>query len=373
MKSTHQATKVCTLPALETVQRPTGQIGLSQQPDLSWIESGWFSMIAQQSADLIGAISIEGDWLCLNPSGRAMLGFTETLPLMAILDESMQQLWNHTVLPQLLACGHWQGQFSMLRDSEPMWFEGQWFLLRDPFSNQPLGFATMSHKIAPPAPENLAEKTRFLADAAHELKSPLAVMATSIDLLDNEQLSIERKQKHFRRLRSKVQQMGQLLDDILVLSRGEQATPVMSEVDPMQVCAECVEEAQMSSDRHEIVLTADRSSIVTDANLLQRIFVNLLSNSIKYSPGGGKIDCRLSIEPHQLTLTVQDSGIGIPIAEQSRLFQSFYRASNAAQIAGTGLGLAIVKQSVDRLNGKITVKSAVQAGTTFTIEIPLQK
>ncbi|GAP98693.1 two-component hybrid sensor and regulator [Leptolyngbya sp. NIES-2104] len=341
---------------------------------MSWIESGWFSTIAQQSTDLIGAISIEGDWLCLNPSGREILSFTETLPFAAMLSESMQQLWNQTVLPQLLECGHWRGQFSMLRDSEPMWFESQWFLLRDPFSNQPLGFATMSRNIEPPAPESdSAEKTRFLADAAHELKSPLAVMATSIDLLDHEQLSIERKQKHFRRLRSKVQQMGQLLDDILVLSRGEQAAPVMSEIDPVQACAECVEEAQMSSDRHEIRLIADQSLIVTDANLLQRILVNLLSNSIKYSPAGGKIECRLSIKPHQFTLTVQDSGIGIPIAEQSRLFQSFYRASNTAQIAGTGLGLAIVKQCVDRLNGQITVESALQVGTTFTIEIPLQK
>lgn len=360
MKSTHQATKVC---SLENESR----VNFSTRSDLSWIESGWFSTIAQQSPDLIGAISIAGDWLCLNPSGRSMLGMTEPFPMR--LSESMQQLWNQTVLPQLIECGHWHGQFSMLRDSETLWFESQWFLLRDPFSNEPLGFATMSRKIEPPAER---DEMRFLADAAHELKSPLAVMATSIDLLDNDQLSIERKQKHFRRLRSKVQQMGQLLDDILVLSRGEQATLVITEIDPVLVCAECVEEAQMSSDRHEITFTAkgSDSAIVTDANLLQRILVNLLSNSIKYSPNGGKIECRLLIESHQFTLEVQDSGIGIPIAEQSRLFQSFYRASNATQIVGTGLGLAIVKQCVDRLNGQITVESAVQVGTTFTIEIP---
>ncbi|BAU14758.1 ATPase, histidine kinase-, DNA gyrase B-, and HSP90-like domain protein [Leptolyngbya sp. NIES-3755] len=364
MKSTHQATRVCSFTALENAARLTTQ--LDSRSDLSWIESSWFSAIAQQSPDLIGAVSIEGDWLCLNPSGRSMLGLTDFLPFTEML--GAPEIWNATIVPQLWECGHWCGLLAMTHHGETIWFESQWFLIREPFTNQPLGFATISRKIDPPEQE-----TRFLADAAHELKSPLAVMSTSIDLLNNDQLSIERKQKHFRRLRSKIQQMTETLDDILMLSRSEQAELDLSEIDPVQVCAELIEEAQMNTDRHELVFSTEgsQSSIVTDEGLLQRILANLLSNSIKYSPNGGEIRCRLSIEAHQFKLEVQDSGIGIPIAEQSRLFQSFYRASNATRIAGTGLGLAIVKQCVDRLNGQIAVKSAVQVGTCFTVIIPV--
>ncbi|MGG6267701.1 sensor histidine kinase [Leptolyngbya sp. AN03gr2] len=368
MKSTHQAARVCSFTDLEGAARSTAQI--DSRSDLSWIESSWFSAIAQQSPDLIGAVSIEGDWLCLNPSGRSMLGVVNLLPFTEMLSEP--QIWNETILPHLWKCGHWYGQLAMTHHGTTIEFESQWFLLRDPLTNQPLGFATISRKIDPPKSDPEPE-TRFLADAAHELKSSLAVMSTSIDLLNSDQLSIERKQKHSRRLRSKIQQMTDILDDILMLSRSEQAELVLTAIDPVQVCTELIEEAQMNTDRHEILFSTEgsQSSIVTDAGLLQRILANLLSNSIKYSPNGGKISCRLSIEAHQLKLEVQDSGIGIPAAEQARLFQSFYRASNATGIAGTGLGLAIVKQSVDRLNGQISVKSAVQVGTCFTVVIPV--
>jgi len=364
MKSTHQATRVCSFTALKDAARSTTQT--DSHSDSSWIESSWFSAIAQQSPDLIGAVSIEGDWLCLNPSGRSLLGLTHLMPFTELFSDL--QIWDETILPRLWDCGHWCGRLAMTHHSETIWFESQWFLIRDPFTNQPLGCATISRKIDPPEQE-----TRFLADAAHELKSPLAVISTSIDLLNSDQLSIERKQKHVQRLRSKIQQMTEMLDDILMLSRSEQAELVLTEVDPVQVCAELIEEAQMNTDRHEIVFSTEdsQSAIVTDTGLLQRILANLLSNSIKYSPNGGKISCRLSIEPHQFKLEVQDSGIGIPIAEQSRLFQSFYRASNASRIAGTGLGLAIVKQCVDRLNGHIAVKSTVQVGTCFTVIIPV--
>ncbi|MBW4440081.1 MAG: HAMP domain-containing histidine kinase [Plectolyngbya sp. WJT66-NPBG17] len=390
MKSTHQATRVFT-PVLEESRRPAAQFEQPDHSEFTWIESGWFSTIAQQSPDLVGAVSLEGNWLCLNSSGKAMLGFMDALsPFTAILSEAMQHLWHETVLPQLAECGHWRGQFVMLRQSEPISFESQWFLIRDQYTNQPLGFATISREcseaIAVPAPAALEQalekekdyhqqKTSFLADAAHELKTPLAVISTSIDLLNSDRLSIDRKQKHVQRLRAKIRQMTQVLDDILILSRSEQPEFALhlTEIDPIQFCEELVEEAQMNSDRHEIVFSAESSvpTILMDTGLFQRILANLLSNSIKYSPNGGKIFCRLSIEDHQFMLQVQDSGIGIPALEQSQLFRSFYRASNAGRIGGTGLGLAIVKKCVDRLGGQIAVSSTVQVETCFTITIPI--
>jgi len=379
MKSTHQATKVCFTPVLEDPCHSVTQFDESKCSEFTWSESGWFHAIAQQSPDLIGAVSLEGSWLCLNPSGKTLLGFTDLLPsFTAMLSKAMQHLWHKTVLPQLFDGGHWRGQFALLKQGETIWFESQWFLIRDQYTNQPIGFATVSRTIETPASHStdLKPETRFLADAAHELKTPLAVMSTSIDLLNSDHLSIERKQKHVQRLRSKIRQMTQVLDDILILSRSEHAELVLqsTEIDPVRFCTELVEEAQMNTDRHQILFSAKSSvsTILMDAELLQRILTNLLSNSIKYSLDGGNIFCRLSIDTHQLKLEVQDSGIGIPKAEQSQLFRSFYRASNTNKIAGTGLGLAIVKKCVDRLGGQIAVDSTVQVGTCFTVIIPLE-
>jgi signal transduction histidine kinase len=305
-----------------------------------------------------------------------------------MLNTPTQQLWHQTMLPQIMERGSWQGQIALLRHSETLWFESQWFLIRDQCTHQPLGLGTIARPLPSPQPERTVlkalakeqnrnqQKSQFLANAAHDLKTPLAVISTSIDLLNNDQLSSERKQKHFQRLRSKVRQMTQVLDQVLMLSRDEcSEIRVQSiDIDPIHLCAEVVEESQMNSDRHEIVFSAVSSAplIQTDPELLQRILANLLSNSVKYSPNGGKIDCRLSIAADTLTLQVQDSGIGIPHAEQSQLFRPFYRANNTGTISGNGLGLAIVKKCTDRLGGQITVRSTAQAGTCVTITIPLE-
>ncbi len=386
MKSTHQATRVRFTPVLDQSVAPAAQ---PTRSEFTWIESSWFSTIAQQSPDLIGAVSLSGDWLCLNSSGKAMFATQMPPALSTMLSQAMQRLWSNTIVPQMFECGNWQGQFAMMRRSETVWLESQWFLIRDPYTHQPLGFATISREIEPPesdcnllesAPETEQDpdqqKAHVLAEVAHDLKTPLSVISTSIDLLNQDQLSIERKQKHVQRIRSKIRQMTQVLDDILILSRSDPAEFVLqpSAIEPVRCCADWVEEAQLNTDRHEIMFSAESSAplIHLDAGLLQRIVTNLLSNSIKYSPKGGKIACHLSVSPAELRLKVQDSGIGIPIAEQSQLFRSFYRASNAGAISGTGLGLAIVKKCVDRLKGQIAMTSVVQVGTCFTIAIPLR-
>ncbi|MEQ8962255.1 MAG: sensor histidine kinase [Coleofasciculus sp. C2-GNP5-27] len=101
------------------------------------------------------------------------------------------------------------------------------------------------------------------------------------------------------------------------------------------------------------------------------MITNLLSNAIKYSPQGGKITLTLTCEDKQVVFQVQDQGIGIPQADQAKLFESFSRAANVGTIAGTGLGLSIVKKCVDLHGGEITVKSEVGLGTTFTVKLPL--
>ncbi|HAA31926.1 MAG TPA: hybrid sensor histidine kinase/response regulator, partial [Cyanobacteria bacterium UBA8553] len=108
-----------------------------------------------------------------------------------------------------------------------------------------------------------------------------------------------------------------------------------------------------------------------DEKLLRPIITNLLSNAVKFSPKGGTVRFDLICQESQAIFRIQDEGLGIPIEDRERLFESFYRARNANTIQGTGLGLAIVKKCVDLHQGEITVESEVGVGTTFAIALPL--
>jgi signal transduction histidine kinase len=99
----------------------------------------------------------------------------------------------------------------------------------------------------------------------------------------------------------------------------------------------------------------------------------LLSNAFKYSPAGGKIELSVSSKKDQIEITVSDEGIGIPGEDMIHLFEPFHRSANTVEIPGTGLGLSIVKHAVELHKGKITVKSSLGKGTTFTVDIPKRK
>jgi signal transduction histidine kinase len=134
-----------------------------------------------------------------------------------------------------------------------------------------------------------------------------------------------------------------------------------------------VEELQLSAgSEHTIAFSYQFPELESclDEKLLRHILSNLLSNAIKYSPTGSTVNFKLVGQNGQVIFQIQDEGIGIPEEDQQHLFETFHRAKNVVNIPGTGLGLAIVKRSVDLHGGKISVKSEVGVGTTFTVTIP---
>ena len=169
--------------------------------------------------------------------------------------------------------------------------------------------------------------------------------------------------------------MTQLLNDVLLIGQAEVGKLDFSPqtIDLNQFCRDLVEEMQISTQSHKIAWNSEGSCINAniDEKLLRHILSNLLANALKYSPQGGVVHFELICTPQAAIFRVQDSGIGIPLAEQANLFDSFYRASNVGTISGTGLGLAIVKKSVDLHDGKIAVESEIGVGTTFTVTLPL--
>ena len=112
--------------------------------------------------------------------------------------------------------------------------------------------------------------------------------------------------------------------------------------------------------------------LTMDERLLRHILNNLLSNAVKYSPPGSEVTLCLARRDEQAAIEIQDRGIGIPVEDQPRMFESFHRASNVENRPGTGLGLAIVKKAVELHGGEISLSSAVGSGTRFTVILPLR-
>ncbi|MEO8396481.1 MAG: PAS domain S-box protein, partial [Chloroflexota bacterium] len=224
-------------------------------------------------------------------------------------------------------------------------------------------------------------KSRFISMASHDFRNPMSVILSSISLLEM-QISrqfgaeqLEPLQKRLHRIDESVQQMTSLLDDVLTVNRADggkvEIHPELLEVEGF--CREILEEIEeTASVRHVLNFSfaGEANRILADKLLWRQILINLLSNAVKYSPEGGNVGLDVRCEPENVEFRVQDNGIGIPEADQSRLFETFHRAHNVGEIKGTGLGMAIVKRAVDALKGTIIFESQVGVGTTFTVHLP---
>jgi len=164
-----------------------------------------------------------------------------------------------------------------------------------------------------------------------------------------------------------------LLDDVLLLGKVDAGKLEFkpAPLDLVDFCENLVEPLHASS-QHNIIFRAQGNcdNACMDEYLLRHILTNLLSNAIKYSPKGGDVNFQLECDRQTARFRVADSGIGIEKQDLSRLFESFYRATNLGNIQGTGLGLSIIKNCVELHGGDIRVQSTVGEGTTFTVTLP---
>ena len=220
-------------------------------------------------------------------------------------------------------------------------------------------------------------KSRIITTISHEYRTPLMTILSSTELLENyrHRWDESRQNKHFHRIRNTVQHMTNLINEVLFVHKAEfeklgfYPTPT----DLVKLINELINDlAENVGKEHKIVFAyeGDFSQPMIDGNLFRQIITNLLSNAIKYSPDGGNVDLKLICKNNNLTLQVQDQGIGIPIQDQDTLFESFNRGSNVGNLPGIGLGLSILKKCVDVHGGTITVDSEVGQGSTFTVILP---
>jgi signal transduction histidine kinase len=221
-------------------------------------------------------------------------------------------------------------------------------------------------------------KLNFFSMVSHEFRTPLSVILASAQLLTegNPFWSEARRLKNLNRIQFSAKLMTRLLTDILTLTRAEAGNldyhPEALDVEAF--CLNLVEEIQLSHANHGIKFFShgQTNSVLLDGNLLYSILNNLLENSVKYSEPHQPILLTLIREEYSTAFQVQDQGVGIPLEEQPKVFDLFYRGRRAGESSvGTGLGLAVVKTCVELHHGQISVESEVGKGTIFTVRIPL--
>ncbi|MEP4095978.1 PAS domain-containing sensor histidine kinase [Reichenbachiella sp.] len=222
-------------------------------------------------------------------------------------------------------------------------------------------------------------KSAFVSLASHEFRTPLSTIMSSVDLLsryDTEEYK-EKKGKHLKRVKSSVRNLVSILDDFLSLDKLEQGKikPELLEFPIEKLVHELVENFQpILKEGQQIKIQAcDDWVICSDKKLIKNIVTNLVSNASKYSVENDPIEVSCEFEKDVIVIIVRDYGIGIPDADQLKLFGSFYRASNVGNIQGTGLGLSIVQRYVELLGGTITFESKQNEGTAFIVRLPCEK
>lgn len=224
-------------------------------------------------------------------------------------------------------------------------------------------------------------KEEFFSLVSHELRTPLTSILGYVELvLAEEDEAIDPEHRHHLQIVERnAQRLLRLVGDLLFAAQVESGTLLLepTAVDLPQVTAEALEAARPRAEDAGIALDGRIEPVpvtLGDRDRLAQVLDNLISNGLKFTPAGGRVEVRLRAEEGEAVLEVADTGVGIPAADRERIFDRFFRAANATAraVPGVGLGLMIVRAIVSAHGGTIDVDSEVGAGTTFHVRLPLR-
>jgi len=219
-------------------------------------------------------------------------------------------------------------------------------------------------------------KTNFVSMVSHEFRTPLEVVLSSADILYRylDRLQPAERNQHLAAIQNSVKSMAEMMEEVLLLGRFDagrlQFAP--DDVHLPAYCKRLVDEMRSTAGGAISLILAEFPALVrADETLLRHILTNLLSNAVKYSSPGEKVEFRVERSERDAVFRISDRGIGIPAADQARLFEAFHRARNVGTVPGTGLGLHVVKRCVELHGGTIEMQTEVGQGTCFTVRLPL--
>lgn len=224
-------------------------------------------------------------------------------------------------------------------------------------------------------------RKEFVADVSHELKTPItSIMGYADTLLEGEYDDVTRN-KFLNVIASEARRMAKLVTDLLALSRYDtnKIKVDKTEFDLGELVKKCQEklEIEISKKHHKVenLVTANVPLVYADKSGIERVVLNILTNSIKYTKENGSIKIYVGFVYNDAYIKIIDNGIGIPEEDLSRIFERFYRVDKARsrELGGTGLGLSIAKEILDQNGGSIDIKSEAGKGTEVVIRVPTKK
>lgn len=222
----------------------------------------------------------------------------------------------------------------------------------------------------------LNAQRRFMADASHELRTPVSIVRTAADVaLDRETRSEAEYRDALAIITGQTRRLARMVDDMMTLARADAGGLALELADLYldELVGECVRAAAVLAGERGVRVSMDRAAEIVfrgDETLLRQMVVNLLHNGISHSPPGGRVDVRLRCLDESLEIAVSDTGCGVPAGEQARIFERFVRLDPARSGGGAGLGLPIARSIAEAHGGALTLPESGPSGSTFLVRLP---
>lgn len=219
-------------------------------------------------------------------------------------------------------------------------------------------------------------RNEFITEFSHECKTPLASINGFANLLMEENCSKEQAMQYLTIIANESEHLITLTQNQLILTKLDSQHIVINKENYFldEEIRQCVIilSSQWEGKKQEVSLELSSIPIYASRELLHHVWMNLISNAIKYTPENGEISITSRISGSMVSISITDTGIGMTDEETKYIFTKYYRAKNSVDIKGLGLGLPIVKRAVELSGGKIEVQSSPDEGSTFTVTLPLE-
>ena len=330
--------------------------------------------ILKHMTDGVIAFDMKGNVTYINPAAKQMLELRDT-------DDNFAKVFSKyedVNMEKIIYLENWTSSEMKIENNQ-----GSMNLFFVPFKdeiNRPTGVMVVIQDITEHVKLDDMRK-EFVADVSHELKTPLtSIKGFSETLLEGD--CDKETEKHFLTIiNDNADRMEKLVQDLLTLSRYDSKKNRNSivEFDLGELAKKCTEkfeiEVRKRNQSLECFVTADVPPVQADKDGIERVIINIISNSVKYTPNGGKINVYVGYVHNDAYVKIKDTGIGIPKDDLDKVFERFYRVDKARsrKLGGTGLGLSIAKEIIEQNNGNINVSSKVGQGTEVVIRIPVKK
>lgn len=325
--------------------------------------------------DGIIAFGIDGDIIHINPAAISFLGLSKD-------DNTFEKIFNKINIDmnmeKIIYLENWTSSEQKVKVGEK--YLNMFFAQYKDENDRPGGIIVVIQDITEHVKLDNMRK-EFVADVSHELKTPITSIMGYADTLLEGEYEKEIQDKFLTVIATEARRMAKLVSDLLTLSRydNSKTQAEKTEFDLGELVKKCQEKLQIEIDKKhqetECFVTANVPPVMADRYDIERVILNILSNSIKYTKDFGKIKIYVGFVYNNAYIKIIDNGIGIPPEDLNRIFERFYRVDKARtrEMGGTGLGLSIAKEILDKNGGSIDIKSVVGQGTEVVIQLPTKQ